>query len=73
MTKQRVFHVTFYTKTVAGEGLGEGSYCVGKEGVTIDNFNALVKKIAESNPGIVGKPVILNWQEYEEAQDDGNS
>lgn len=66
MTKQKVFHVVFFTKTVAGEGLGDGDYCVGKEGMTKDNFNAMVKEIAESIPNIVGKPVILNWQEYEE-------
>ena len=66
MNKQRVFHVSFYTRTVTGEGLGDGDYCVGKEGMTIDNFNEMVKKIAESSQNIVGKPVILYWQEYEE-------
>lgn len=59
MAKQRAFHVSFYTKTVTGEGLGEGDYCVGKEGMTINNFKALEKKIAESSPNIVGNPVIL--------------
>ena len=66
MNKQRFFHVSFYTKTVTGKGLGDGVYCVGKEGMTIDNYKAMVKKIAESNPDIVGEPVILYWQEYEE-------
>jgi hypothetical protein len=70
MSKQRVFHVSFYTKTVTGEGLGDGDYSVGKEGMTKDNFNAMVKKIAESSLNIVGEPVILHWQEYEDAQDD---
>ena len=38
MNKQRVFHVVFYTKTITGEGLGEGDYCVGKEGMTIEQL-----------------------------------
>ena len=66
MAKQRVFHIVFYTKTVTGEGLGDGVYCVGEEGMTKDAFNAVVKKIAMSSPNIVGEPVILYWQEYEE-------
>lgn len=66
MAKQRVFHISFYTKTATGEGLGEGIYCLGKEGMTINNFKALEKEIAESSPNIVSKPVILYWQEYEE-------
>lgn len=65
MTKQRVFYV-FFTKTVAGYRLGDGDYCTGEEGMTKDNLMALEKEIAESHPNIVGKPVILYWQEYEE-------